>query len=455
MFIPDTAAIFAWAYLDDSPSLQTIDRLLNSIPDGELLAALRAERGRGRNDYPVELCWGVLLLTILLRHPSLEACLAELRRNAALRLRLGALSEDDVPKSHNMSRFLHVLGQPKFLALAEAAFAGMIGELGGAVPDLGRETAGDSTALKGRRERRQPSDPASAALPQPAGGRKEYRDDQGKVVKVLEWFGYKLHLLVDARHELALAYEVTGANADDAQTLPKLLSRAQACLPAGRVQTLAYDKAADSQEFHQALDERQVKPVVQMRNLWKGEPLRELPGSAERPVKIAYDERGAVHCCDATGEAELWREMSFAGHEAARGTLKYRCPALAGDFDCNCERLCNLGKTYGLTVRVKCQTDLRRFPPIPRQTKKFERLYKGRTAIERVNGRLKVFWGADDGNIAGPRRFHAMIAAVMLVHAAFARVLAETPRAGGVLGVARLGSVQQALAEAAAAKASA
>jgi len=25
----------------------------------------------------------------------------------------------------------------------------------------------------------------------------EYTDDEGKVTKVVEWFGYKLHLLVD------------------------------------------------------------------------------------------------------------------------------------------------------------------------------------------------------------------------------------------------------------------
>jgi hypothetical protein len=28
------------------------------------------------------------------------------------------------------------------------------------------------------------------------------------VEKVVEWFGYKLHLLVDVRHELALAYRI-------------------------------------------------------------------------------------------------------------------------------------------------------------------------------------------------------------------------------------------------------
>ncbi len=71
---------------------------------------------------------------------------------------------------------------------------------------------------------------------------------------------------------------------------------------------------------------------------------------------------------------------------------------------CAMSSVCNAGKKYGLTIRVKQEIDLRRFPPIPRATKQFERLYKGRTSVERVNARLKIFWGADDGNVTGATR---------------------------------------------------
>jgi len=137
--------------------------------------------------------------------------------------------------------------------------------------------------------------------------------------------------------------------------------------------------------------------------------------------------------------------MTYFGHEAKRGTLKYRCPAIASEWSCGCERKCNAGKTYGLTVRVKQQTDLRRFPPIPRATQTFQRLYKGRTAVERVNGRTKIFWGIDDGNIRGAARFYGYVSAVMLVHLAFATVLAGSRRNPGTLGAMGLGPVQEAL----------
>jgi len=96
---------------------------------------------------------------------------------------------------------------------------------------------------------------------------------------------------------------------------------------------------------------------------------------------------------------------------------------------------------------VKQQIDLRRFPSLPRATKKFERLYKGRTGVERVNGRLKVFWGADDGNVTGATRFHAMVGTVLVVHAAFATLLAAAPRQEGTLGKMRLGPIAKALYE--------
>jgi hypothetical protein len=98
--------------------------------------------------------------------------------------------------------------------------------------------------------------------------------------------------------------------------------------------------------------------------------------------------------------------MAYIGHEPDRGTIKYRCPARHEGWACPRAGVCDAGKRYGKTVRVKQEIGLRRFPPIPRGTKLFERLSKGRTAVARVNGRVKSDWGADDGNITGATRFH-------------------------------------------------
>jgi hypothetical protein len=264
------------------------------------------------------------------------------------------------------------------------------------------------------------------------------------VTKVVEWFGFKLHLLVDVKHELSLAYKITNTKAGDGETLPHILADAQTNLPSGRIKTLAYDKAADSNEVHELLSKNRIQAVIQNRSLWKSERERMLPGH-DGNSNIVYDEAGTVHCYDQVSEPVVRHKMAYIGYEASRETLKYRCPAMHEGWECPMASVCNAGKTYGLTVRVPREIDPRRFPAVPRATKKFERLYKGRTSVERVNARLKIFWGADDGNVTGSRRFFALLGVILVVHAGFATLLAMAPRWEGTLGQTKLSPIAEAL----------
>jgi hypothetical protein len=446
MLIHAAEPLFAWGQLEDCPTLATIRDALQAVPDQQLLHGLRAARGHGRDDYPVTRLWHVVLLTILLRHHGWEDCLAELHRNPALCRLIGITTEDQIPHDWNVSRFRDVLGQEPHLSALRQVFDALARPLGEAVPDLGRHTAGDATALNAR-----PKASAKAVreeikqgLPQPSGGKKEYKDDEGRVTKVYEWFGYKLHLLADVKHEVALAYHITDPGAGDNERVEALVEQAKANLPAGRMRTLAYDKAADDEKVHAVLYAHGVKPVIQNRALWKEEPERPLPGG-RYPLHLVHEESGTVSCYDTVSDPPVRHRMAYVGYDKERGTVKYRCPARHEGWECPSEAKCNTGKSYGLAVRIPCDVDLRRFPPIPRATKEFERRYKGRTSVERVNARLKIFWGADDGNVTGARRFHAFVGVVMVVHLVFATLLAKAPRWEGTLGQTRLGPVAEAL----------
>ena len=362
-----------------------------------------------------------------------------------------------------------MLGQEPHRTWVRGVFDQRVKKLAQAVPDLGQETAGDSTGLSARRSRSKEDRPRKKeeALPEPDGGRQEYTDENGNVTEVVEWFGYKFHLWVDKRHEVVLAWRVTSTKGADNEGVEELVKQAQENVGKGRIQTLAYDKAADDEKVHAFLKENGIPgvfadrpaglnaglpigkniPVIQTRQMWKDEKERMLPGHDGRSNGV-YDEAGTVWCYDKESRKPVRRKMAYIGHEPGRGTLKYRCPARHEGFRCASECRCNAGKKYGRTVRVKQEWDLRRFPPIPRATQTFERRYKGRTAVERVIARTKVFWGADDGNITGPERFHAYIGAVMVVHAGLATLLAKAERAEpGTLGRMRLGPIQKALRE--------
>jgi hypothetical protein len=437
--------LFDWESLEDSPSLQTIKDLLTALPDGQLLDPLRRARGKGRNDYPVHVLWGVVVLRVALRHITTEAVLAELRRNEGLRRLIGIESEDRVPRPRNISRFEEVLGQEPHRTLLKGIFTALIRRLGVTVADLGKDSAGDATALSARRK---PDEAAreeiDEGLPQASGGRKEYKDDQGQVTKVVEWFGFKLHLIVDVKHEVVLSYEITDTKAGDGETLPVILEQAEANLPADRIETLAYDKAADSDDVHELLSGKGITPLIRMRGLWQGEPERMLPGH-DGTSNVVYTEDGTIYRYDRVSEPPVRHKMAYIGHEPERETVKYRCPAKHEGWECPMSAACNAGKSYGKTVRVPRDVDPRRSPSLPRATEKFERLYKGRTAVERVNARLEVFWGVDDGNLTGSRRSFAQVGVVLAVHAVFATLLASAPRREGTLGEIRLSPIAEAL----------
>ena len=339
------------------------------------------------------------------------------------------------------------LGEEPHLTHLRAVFDVMVQRLGLVVGDLGQDTAGDSTGLSGRSARSEKLRAAEVeqGLPQPSGGRKEYKDDDGKVTHVVEWFGYKLHLLVDVKHEVSLAYHITDTKAGDNERVAELVQQARHNLPPQRLHTLAYDKAADDGAVHEFLHEEGIKPIIHNRNFKLEEPEKVLGGRV--PLNVVYDQAGTVHCYDRVSETPVKHKMAYIGHEAGRGTLKYRCPARHEGWDCPSDATCNGDRTYGLTVRVKQEIDLRRFPSIPRATKQFERLYAGRTAVERVNGRLKIFWGIDDGQVSGSRRFHAHVGAVMVVHLAFATLLAAAARYEGTFGKMTLSPLAAALRE--------
>lgn len=442
MRIPTTRQLFAWDWLEDGPDIQTIREFLAVVPDEKLLAALRRGRANGSDDYDVATLWGVLLLRVALRHVFVESTLHELRRNRDLRRMISIESVSGVPGRWNISRFTERLGEEPYLSLLREVFDEMIKNLGEAAPDLGRNLSGDASHLSGRRSRSAKGD--GGDLPKAGGGRKAYTDEDGKVTRIIEWFGYKFHALVDTKHEVAVAYRVGPANGGDAEELPELVEEAKENLPEDRMETLAYDKAADDDATHKMLHQEGIRPVIENRSLWKGEGERMLPGH-DGDSNVVYDEAGTLYCYDLTSETPVRRPMAYIGHEADRGTLKYRCPARHEGWTCPRDAACNGGRKYGKTVRVKREIDLRRFPPIPRATKTFERLYRGRSAVERFNGRLKVYWGADDGNVTGARRFHAMIGTIMVVHAAMATLLARAPRYEGTLSKTRLTPIAKVL----------
>jgi len=430
-------SLFSWKEIEALGDLERLRLVLGWIPDEELMQVLEAERGNGRNDYPVRPVWNSLLAGVVYQHVSIESLRRELLRNGQLRELCGFNpfeGEDAVPPPYAYTRFLR--GLFRHAGLIDAMFDELVESLRAELPEFGRYMAGDGKAIPTHARARRKEDKEK---PRRRDGRRdidadwgqkttrEKREDGTLYEKITKWFGYKLHLVVDAESELPVAYEVKKASVSEFGVIPeqvKKLSKRHPELLAG-CEAFIYDKGGDDTKIITALwDGHGIKPVIAIRDCWQdGEETKLVPGTEN----VLYDYEGQVYClCPRTlavrkaGEADRQREMAYGGFESDRMTLRYRCPARQYGYACAGAAEC-AAKTG---VRIRLDLDRRVFTPMARSSYAWERTYKKRPAVERVNSRLDVSYGFERHFIRGlvKMRVRCGLALVVMLATALGRV---------------------------------
>jgi hypothetical protein len=256
--------------------------------------------------------------------------------------------------------------------------------------------------------------------------------------KVKRWFGYKLHLIVDADYELPVAYRLTKASTSDCPELLPLVDHLDQRHPEllNATSFLSGDKGYDSKDNNRELwDTYHVKPIIAIRNTWQEDPHLPRQVHPERVDTLFHTEDGHVLCrCrnDQPNEQDNHMPMIFEGFEANRACLKYRCPAAAKAVPCSQRDLCNGGRhtRHGRIVRVPLDNDRRIFTPQARDSKTWRREYKHRTAVERVNSRIDLSFGFEQHFIRGMNkmRLRAGLALVVMLAMAVGRIRANQKR---------------------------
>lgn len=394
--------LFAWEEIENLGDLSRLKLLLENLPDEGLMGQLEAERGNGRDDYPIRAMWNSLLAGIVFQHPSVEALRRELSRNGQLRMLCGfdpTRGDKQVPPSWAYSRFLACLlahGEE-----VEAIFQQVLGLVAAELPELGESVAVDGKALRSAARSLSRSARAGRRGEHDANrGVKSYtvnRSDGSREQKVSTWFGFKVHTLVDTTYELPLAFEVTKASAAEQPVALELLDRLEADQPL-LLETANYfiaDRGYDDEKLHRRLwDNHQIKPVIGIRNLWKAPEGHDATCAVRCREGVAYDFEGNVYCYNIHGHR---KKMAHGGFEKQRNTIKYRCPAEHYGMHCSGRSQCRIGAS----VRVPIEEDRRVFGPVARDSYKWADLYKRRTAAERLNSRLDVSFGFENHTIRG------------------------------------------------------
>ena len=388
---------------------------LGALPDERLLWWLGRQRRGRRDEYPQEVLWRCVVAKFVYQIRTYAELMRELQRNGSLRRLVGIGSMSRVPQAYHFSRFLKRLSSEEGLRRLEGMFEELVGRLCGAIPGFGRRLAVDGTAVHAysNEQRRDKSD-ADAAW---SARRKRQRRKQagGAVDERLEyWFGYLLHLVVDCDTELPVGFELTAANENETTRFVELLRQLQEAHPelTERTEAVTADAGYDSADnCEHVLGELDAVPVIKMR-------LTQDPDEISQAAVCRCTELGTPIC-------DSGHRMVYAGRDG--DYLKWRCPVACGKAE-RCEAMGRCSPSeYGRVLKVSIWEDARRFPGLARESGKWRRLYRKRTAVERVNGRLKDFLLLDDLTVRGIAKvqMHASVGLLLMLAGAWAMVEAD------------------------------
>ncbi|NLC88930.1 MAG: transposase [Clostridiaceae bacterium] len=398
--------------LEDYGDLERLLMLLEITQDEELIRALEDKRGLcGRNDYPVEVMWNTFIAGLVFQHQSVASLLRELSRNAQLRWLVsgGQMTSRNIPTASAMSRFEKSLIE--FQGLIDDIFINLQHDLSKLLPEFGQRLALDSKIIESHSPRKSSGKRSDRRGEHDAEwGVKEYKGkkEDGSIWSTKKsFFGFKLHLLVDSQYELPLAYVLTTANQADnviamdvmekfGQDTPEFLEPAK---------FLSADRGYDDQKLVEYLAEKEITAVIDTREKWKEDekPLLDLDN-------VTYTEKGKVYCCCPVTAKR--RKMRNGGYEKSRDCVRVQCAVkcreglvCAGAAQCACSK----------GLRIPRRTDPRAFQRLPRASYKWQREYKKRTSVERVNSRLDVSFGFENHTIRGKRKMQLRCSLALIV----------------------------------------
>ena len=390
--------------------------VLEALPAEKLVAALEHKRWTGRKGHSIRGMWAALIAGVLNQCQSLADVARLLKRDKGTRMVCG-FSKDKIPNEDAFGRFLKKLVQHE--ELLEECFCGLVERLRQLLPNFGAKLAVDSTDIRAysNGHRKSASDRDARWGVKGAGHHGGPRADtkaeagkgekKGKKRDLYWWFGYKLHLVVDAVYELPVSFVVTPANESDTKQMKPLLEKAVPDKPQTKLEAVIADKGYDSREnCRLVFAQYGAAPII---------PIRERNDMQQPDI---CNGKGTPTC-------SCGLNMVFWGRDG--NYLKYRCPEAAGKEKCQSRFRCT-ASAYGYVLKLPIMQDPRRYAPIPRETKKWGRLYKLRTAVERVNSRVKGLLGLDRITLRGIAKVTVRSLLSLLVMLAAAVGMAERHR---------------------------
>ncbi len=242
-----------------APISQQLEALFNTIPEDELMKALKVYYA-GRRGYTYKVLWRTYVAMTILNLPSFAALIRTLENNPFIALACGITNRETIPSKFAYSRFMRKLQTKHNEVLVRDIMHSLTRKCYKVFPNFGKSVAIDSTDLKawsnGTKKRKSDLD-AGWVVKDGTNGKQKF-----------VW-GYKLHLLVDTTHEIPIAVNITKGNTADVRQATPLLARARRTYGRFHPEYIICDAGYNSERLRKVLKKQwHAKPIIKAR---KGE----------------------------------------------------------------------------------------------------------------------------------------------------------------------------------------
>ncbi len=390
-------SIFEYKEIENLGDLERLKIFFENINDNKLCKKLEKSRKNGRNDYPVRTMLNLIYAMKIFGHRSVESFRRELSRNSQLRIACG-LSEGKYKYCK----------ERKHLVPPARVFTGFINKLKESRDEIGEikeelikfmyenlEGFGEDCAVDGKyldsyaRQFYKNKSNDNRGDHEATSSCKTYFMKDGS--KKQEWhYGYRAHIICDAKYGLPIKSKLTPANNSEQKELDNMLedmeNNEEEKYKIEKMKNLMGDAGYDSGKRNKRIkEEYDINPVIDIKHIWdKEEKYKEIEN-----MPIAYNEDGEVFYIVDIGNYE---KMKYLGYDKENNALRY-----------------TRATTGKRIYRIPLETDYRIFTPIARDSKKFKTKYKMRTEVERLNGRIDRDYMFNDHFIRGQKKMELML----------------------------------------------
>ena len=204
----------------------------------------------------------------------------------------------------------------------------------------------------------------------------------------------------DSPYDLPIYLRIAQAQRHDSILTIFALTEVRKLYPDITFKNFLADGAMDNYPTYKLLSKLDMIPFIPLDSNARTDDLK------PHPDILCFDENRQPICVGGI-------PYKHCGYTFPKG-IKYRCwfDYYKIDKPCSCSN-----SSYGRTIYIKPDYDVRLFPPVPRKSDSFKAIFKRRTSVERSNKRILVDYNIEAGNCrSSKQRFCRATLAVINIH---------------------------------------